>query len=265
MIQTISILNKEPRLTLVGAGPGDPELITLKAVRMLREADVILYDALVSREILQMVPAETPAFSVGKRAGEHSYKQHEINELIVELAFTHGHVVRLKGGDPFVFGRGSEELEFAARHGIKTQIVPGVSSAISVPASVNIPVTARGISESFWVVTGTTQAGAISGDVALAAQSTATIVILMGLTKLGEIVSLFEQAGKGSTPVAIIQNGTLPTQKSVVGTISTIEGFAAMEKISSPAVIVVGEVVRMAQGVEQVLRNLTQEEIKAAI
>lgn len=265
MIQTISILNKEPRLTLVGAGPGDPELITVKAVRMLREADVILYDALVSREILNMIPAGTPTFSVGKRAGEHSYKQEEINELIVELAFIHGHVVRLKGGDPFVFGRGSEELEFAAQHGIKTETIPGVSSAISVPASLNIPVTARGVSESFWVVTGTTKSGAISGDVALAAQSTATVVILMGLNKLHEIVSLFEEAGKSNTPVAIIQNGTLPTQKSVVGTISTIESFAAMEDISSPAIIVVGEVVRMAQGVEQVLSTLAQKEYKTSI
>lgn len=258
-------MNKEPRLTLVGAGPGDPELITVKAVRALREADVVLYDALVSREILNMIPAGTPSFSVGKRAGEHSYKQEEINELIVELAFIHGHVVRLKGGDPFVFGRGSEELEFAAQHGIRTEVIPGVSSAIAVAASINIPVTARGVSESFWVVTGTTKSGAISGDVALAAQSTATVIILMGVNKLNEIVSLFEQAGKGNTPVAIIQNGTLPTQKSVIGTISTIESFATIEKISSPAIIVIGEVVKMAQGVDQVLSALTQEELKTSI
>jgi len=127
----------------------------------------------------------------------------------------------------------------------------------------NIPVTARGISESFWVVTGTTKAGTISGDVALAAQSTATVVILMGLNKLSEIVSLFEQAGKGDSPVAIIQNGTLPTQKNVVGTISTIESLALIEKISAPAVIVVGEVVRMAQGVDQVLNALNSEQLKS--
>ncbi|MBT1701240.1 uroporphyrinogen-III C-methyltransferase [Fulvivirgaceae bacterium PWU4] len=247
---TIFSFHKEPRLTLVGAGPGDPELITLKAINTLKAADIVLYDALVSEEILAYIPVGTPALSVGKRAGEHSYTQDEINELIVEFAYLYGHVVRLKGGDPFVFGRGAEEIEFAARHGVTTSVVPGISSAIAVPAAMNIPVTSRGVSESFWVVTGTTMAGAISDDVALAARSTATVVILMGLNKLEEIMTIFSANGKEQTPVAVVQNGTLKDQRSVTGTVSTIVERARQEKIGAPAIIVVGEVVRFSAFVE---------------
>lgn len=253
MIPTVFTFHKEPRLTLVGAGPGDPDLITLKAVRTIRNADVVLYDALVSPEILEMIPQGIPAFSVGKRAGEHSYKQEEINQLIVEFAYLYGHVVRLKGGDPFVFGRGSEEIEFAEAHGIQTAFVPGITSALSVPATLKIPVTARGVSESVWVVTGTTKSGAISADIALAAQSTATIVILMGLTKLNEIMDQFMAHGKSDMPVAVIQNGTLSNQRSVIGTVSTIALHAKEKEIGSPAIIVAGEVVRYAQALEQIV------------
>lgn len=253
MIPTVFTFHKEPKLTLVGAGPGDPELITMKAVRVIRNADVVLYDALVSPEILEMIPQGIPAFSVGKRAGEHSYKQEEINQLIVEFAYLYGHVVRLKGGDPFVFGRGSEEIEFAEAHGVQTAVVPGITSALAVPATLKIPVTARGVSESFWVVTGTTKSGAVSGDVALAAQSTATVVILMGLNKLNEIMDQFKLHGKADLPVAVIQNGTLTNQQMVIGTVATIVGQAKEKAIASPAVIVVGEVVRYAQALEQIV------------
>src|SRR6187402_1593590 len=133
MIPTVFTFHKEPRITLVGAGPGDPELITVKAVNTIRKADVVLYDALVSPAILELIPQGIPAFSVGKRAGEHSYSQEEINKLIVEFAYLYGHVVRLKGGDPFVFGRGSEEIEFAEAHGVQTAVVPGITSALAVP------------------------------------------------------------------------------------------------------------------------------------
>jgi uroporphyrin-III C-methyltransferase len=253
MIPTVFTFHKEPRLTLVGAGPGDPELITLKAVRAIRNADVVLYDALVSPEILELIPQGIPAFSVGKRAGEHSYRQEEINQLIVEFAYLYGHVVRLKGGDPFVFGRGSEEIEFAESHGVTTAVVPGITSALSVPATLKIPVTARDISESVWVVTGTTKSGAISGDIALAAQSTATIVILMGLNKLNEIMDQFRLHGKTDMPVAVIQNGTLASQQNVIGTVGTIVDQAKEKGIGSPAIIVVGEVVRYAQALEQIV------------
>jgi uroporphyrin-III C-methyltransferase len=163
------MMRRLPKVTLVGAGPGDPELITLKGINAIKSADIVLYDALVSEEILGLIPQGIPSLCVGKRAGAHSYTQDEINELIVEVAYLYGHVVRLKGGDPFVFGRGSEEIAYAESHGVSTCVVPGISSALAVPASLNIPVTARGISESFWVVTGTTKSGDISRDIALAA------------------------------------------------------------------------------------------------
>ncbi len=260
MIPTISIMNKRPRVTLVGAGPGEPELLTLKAVNVLKAADVVLFDALVSKGILDFIPKETPMLSVGKRAGTLSNTQDEINELIVDMAYRFGHVVRLKGGDPFVFGRGAEEIEFAERHGIETSVVPGITSAISVPAALNIPVTARGVSESFWVITGTTRAGKLSQDIALAAQSTATIVILMGIGKMEEIMDVFKQNGKGETPVAVIQNGTMPNQKSVIGTVTDITSRMKNEDISSPGIIIIGEVVHYARDVqkivdENVLRN----------
>jgi uroporphyrin-III C-methyltransferase len=255
MIPTIFTFHKEPRVTLVGAGPGDPELITLKGVNALKNADVVLFDALVSEEILRMVPEGIPTLSVGKRAGSHSYSQTEINEMIVELAYLHGHVVRLKGGDPFVFGRGGEEIEYAEAHGVKAELIPGISSCIAVPAVLNIPVTARGISESFWVVTGTTKDGAISGDIKLAAQSTATVVILMGMKKLESIMESFRENGKGDVPVAIIQNGTMSSQRSVIGTVSTIASLTRMEDLGSPGIIVVGEVVRYAKELKKVIHS----------
>lgn len=253
MISSVFTSSKEPKLTLVGAGPGDPDLITLKAIKAIEAADIVLYDALVSDEILNMIPNGVPTLSVGKRAGQHSHSQDEINELIVEFAYLYGHVVRLKGGDPFVFGRGSEEIEFAELHGIKVQFVPGISSSLSVPASIGIPITARGVSESFWVVTGTTKNGEVSSDLILAAQSSATIVILMGLHKIQEIMDQFEVFGKGNVPVAVIQNGTLSNQRSVVGTVNNIVTLAKQEKIGAPAVIVVGEVVQYAKQLNRVL------------
>jgi uroporphyrin-III C-methyltransferase len=246
MYNSIFSFHKRPSLTLVGAGPGDPELMTLKGVKTLEQADIVLYDALVPKEILDFIPPATPLICVGKRAGRHSHSQEEINALIVESAFLYGHVVRLKGGDPFVFGRATEELEAAARYGIPTRVVPGISSALAVPASISIPLTSRGVSESFWVVTGTTMTGALSGDVALAAQSSATVIILMGLKKLKEITAIFEAYGKGETPVAVIQNGTLPTQKQVVGTISSIAMLVREEDLGSPGIIIAGDVVKFA-------------------
>lgn len=236
----------KPSLTLVGAGPGDPELLTIKAIKTIRSADVVLYDALVSDEILALIPAGIPAWSVGKRAGVHSHLQEDINSIIVNLAHKHGHVVRLKGGDPFVFGRGYEEMHYAAQHGLAVAVVPGISSALAVPASANVPLTARGISESFFVITGTTRSGDISNDIALAAQSTATVVILMGLSQIGAIMEQFIKAGKQDTPVTVIENGTLPSSRSVTGVVSNIESLVAEKNVSSPAVIVVGGVVACA-------------------
>lgn len=236
----------KPSLTLVGAGPGDPELLTIKAIKAIRSANVVLYDALVSEDILALIPAGIPAWSVGKRAGVHSHLQEDINSIIVNLARKHGHVVRLKGGDPFVFGRGYEEMHYAAQHGLSVAVVPGISSALAVPASMNIPLTARGVSESFYVITGTTRTGEISNDIQLAAQSTATVVILMGLSQIGPIMEQFAKAGKPNISVTVIENGTLPDSRSVTGTVSTIEKLVTEKSIAAPAVIVVGAVVDCA-------------------
>ena len=232
-----------PRITLVGAGPGDPELITVKGLKALQAADVVLYDALSNPALLVEVPATALKIYVGKRANNHRYTQEEINLLIVQYAYSHGHVVRLKGGDPFIFGRGHEELVYAEAFGIDTQVVPGISSSIAVPELQGIPLTRRGINESFWVITGTTSSGAISKDIPLAAQSSATVVILMGTRKLGEITRIFSQYGKGTTPAMVIQNGSLSNEKMVHGTVNTIQAAVKREGIGAPAIIVIGEVV----------------------
>lgn len=231
------------QLTVIGAGPGDVELITLKAIKALQAADVVLYDALVDVALLEYAPNAEHIF-VGKRKGCYAYQQEQINDLIVSRAKTHGHVVRLKGGDPFVFGRGAEEMEYAASKGVKVAMVPGISSSVAVPASQNIPVTKRGAAESFWVITGTTKEHKLSTDVALAAKSNATIVILMGMGKLAEIVELFKLEGKADMPIAIIQNGTREDEKLGIGTIDTIEQIVVERQLSNPAIIVVGEVVK---------------------
>ncbi len=234
------------KLTLVGAGPGDPELITLKGIKALASADVVMYDALTHPDLLDHCRPDALKVFVGKRFGELSCTQEEINPLIVHYAQAYGHVVRLKGGDPFVFGRGYEEIEFARQHGIETAVIPGLSSSYAVPALAGIPLTTRGVSESFWVVTGTTKTGQLSADMHLAAQSTATVVILMGMHKLPKIMALFGQYGKSETPVAIIQNGTMPDEKIAIGSVNTIVDLANRQAISSPAIIVVGEVAGLA-------------------
>ncbi|MBO9727426.1 MAG: uroporphyrinogen-III C-methyltransferase [Chitinophaga sp.] len=235
-----------PSLSLVGAGPGDPEMITLKAINTIRQANVILYDALVNESLLTYAAPNAIIRFVGKRYGCHTLSQQEINQLIVEMALTHGHVVRLKGGDPFVFGRAVEEIQIAKQHGIRVNVVPGISSAIAVPASQMMPLTCRGTAESFWVITGTTAAGNISGDIALAARSTATVVILMAMSQLEGIMQQFVQCGKSDTPVAIIQNGTTPQQQMVTGTVKDIVWRAQAAGIGNPAIIVVGEVVALS-------------------
>lgn len=236
-------MNTTPKITLVGAGPGDTDLISLKGLKALRRADVILYDALVNEELLDYAPMDALRVFVGKRAGQHSYSQQEINKLLVMYAKSHGHVVRLKGGDPFVFGRGGEEVAYAAAHGITANVVPGISSSIGVAGLQGIPVTHRGISESFWVITGSTTAGVLSEDILQAAKTNATVVILMGINKLAEIVSIYRNEGRCELPVAVIQNGSLPDEKIALGTVDTIVEQVQREGIGAPAVIVIGEVV----------------------
>ena len=190
---------------IVGAGPGDPELLTIKAYNALKKAKVILYDALVDQELLNEFKTTAKLVYVGKRAGSHSYSQDEINKLLVDYAFTHGKVVRLKGGDPFVFGRGHEELEYVKAFGIAVEVVPGITSAIAIPEINHIPVTKRGLSQSFWVLSATGTDGRLSEDLHIAARSNATVVILMGVKKLQQIVSIYKKYHRSTVPVAIIQ------------------------------------------------------------
>ncbi len=248
-------MNPNAKLTLVGAGPGDPDLITVKGLNVLRTADVILYDALINTALLDHAPKAKKIF-VGKRKGFHRYSQDEINSMIVEQAFLHGHVIRLKGGDPFVFGRGSEEIDHAQNFGLHTDIIPGISSSIAVPSSIGIPLTKRGVSESFWVITGCTSDRQLSLDVGLAAQSSATVVILMGMHKLAQITKVFKNLDKGDTPAAIIQNGTMENQNSGIGTINDIEEIVSQKKLSNPAIIIIGDVVSAASNARELVNKL---------
>lgn len=247
----VSLRHARARLTVVGAGPGDVELITVKAVRTLQEADVVLYDALVDPALLEYAPHAEPIF-VGKRKGCCAYQQEQINELIVSRARSQGHVVRLKGGDPFVFGRGAEEMEYAAAQGIPVSMVPGISASLSVPALQDIPVTKRGMAESFWVITGTTKEHRLANDVELAARSNATVIILMGMSKLAQIMALFQKAGKSATPVAVIQNGTCANERLAVGQVHNIVDQVEAIGLENPAIIVIGEVVNHRKKLRQI-------------
>jgi uroporphyrin-III C-methyltransferase len=169
------------------------------------------------------------------------------------------HVVRLKGGDPFIFGRGAEEMEYAAQFGLQVSMIPGISSSIAVPASQNIPVTKRGAAESFWVITGTTKEHQLSSDVALAAKSNATVIILMGMSKLTAILDLFIKEGKSETPIAIIQNGTTENEKIGLGTISTIQEEVIKQRLTNPAIIIIGEVVKHRAALATAIENYNEE------
>ncbi|WP_299431789.1 uroporphyrinogen-III C-methyltransferase [uncultured Aquimarina sp.] len=250
--------NKIAKLTVVGAGPGDPDLITLKAIKTLESADVVLYDALINESLLEYAPNAEKIF-VGKRKGCYAYQQEQINELIVSRAKSHGHVVRLKGGDPFIFGRGAEEIDYVQEFGVETNMVPGISSSLAVPAYQGIPLTKRGLSESFWVITGTTKSHKLSQDVRLAAKSNATVVILMGMSKLNEIVSIFAAENKQDVPVAIIQNGTTENEKFGFGSVQTIEQVVLEKKLSSPAIIVIGEVVEQRAKLASIFKEVKEE------
>lgn len=248
----------QPKLTVVGAGPGDEELITLKGVAALADADVILYDALVNEALLKYANKNAELIFVGKRKGCYSYHQEQINELIVSRAFSFGHVVRLKGGDPFIFGRGAEEMEYAAKAGVEVAMVPGISSSLAVPAYQNIPLTKRGSSESFWVITGTTKEHQMSNDIELAAKSNATVVVLMGMSKLAEIVQSFINEDKQELPVAIIQNGTTPEEKIGVGKVRNIVAITKEKRLSNPAIIVFGEVVNHRSELKQIQQRFKE-------
>lgn len=232
-----------PIVSLVGAGPGVKDLITIRGLRAIRKADAILYDALIDKSLLDEAPPNIPKIYVGKRCGKHYAKQEEINSLLVDYALNYGHAVRLKGGDPFVFGRASEEIAHVESFGIPVTVIPGVSSAIAVPVNQGIPLTQRGTASSFWVMTATKRDGSFSEDLILASKSSATMVILMGVRKFLEIANEIGKYRGGLTPVALIQNGTLHHESCSVGNLANAESLFKSIDISQPGIIVVGHVV----------------------
>lgn len=235
--------NRRAKIYLIGAGPGDPELLTIKGLKLIRKAKVILYDALSNDELLKYAPSSALKIYVGKRAGQHSLKQEEINLLLVQTALEHDEVIRLKGGDPFIFGRGYEELEYATAFNIEVEVVPGISSSMALPALQKVPLTHRGWSRGFWVLTATTKESKLTAELVLAAQSDSTTVILMGMRKLPQIVKLYQQEGRGNLAVMIVQNGSLPHEKIALGTIDSIEAVVREKELGTPAIIVIGAVV----------------------
>jgi uroporphyrin-III C-methyltransferase len=234
------------RVVLLGAGPGDPELITLRGLRWLRRADVVVYDQLVSARLLEEAPPRALRIFAGKSAGSHCMPQSAINALLVSHAEAGRLVVRLKGGDPFVFGRGAEEAMACAAAGIPVEIVPGVSAAVAVPAAAGIPLTHRALASSFAVVTGHEDPakGGPRVDWEALAQSVDTLVILMGVTALPEIAQRLLAAGRDpATPAAVIHRGTTPAEEVVTGTLGDIARRAA--HLAAPATIVIGDVVSL--------------------
>jgi uroporphyrin-III C-methyltransferase len=222
-----------PELYVVGAGPGDPELLTMKAYRILQTADVVLYDNLANQELLALAPP----------ACECIYTPQEvIHKLIREKAFAKGRVVRLKGGDPFIFGRGFEEMLFARSHGIAAHYIPGISSMQAVGFE-DIPLTHRVVSEGIWVLTGTKKDGTLSADLRLAMQSNSTVVIYMGMKKLPAIAATYVQEGRGDTPAAVVMHASLPQRKVVVGRVEELPRLVEEAGITYPAIIFIGEVV----------------------
>ena len=232
------------KVYLVGAGPGDAGLITVKGLKKLKKCDAVVYDRLAAEELLDVLSPDCEKIYVGKEAGKHYKKQEEINRILVECAKKYKNVVRLKGGDPFVFGRGGEEIEALRQYDIPYEVIPGVTSAVAVPECAGIPVTHRGVARSFHVITGHTKNSISSPDYdyETLGKTEGTLVFLMGLSNLGEIADKLIFAGKSAnTPVAVISDGTTAYQRVAKGTLGNIEEKVKEIKLKSPAIIVIGE------------------------
>lgn len=228
-------------VALVGGGPGDPGLITVRGRRLLGQADVVVADRLGPRGLLQELAPDVRVIEVGKTPGHHPVPQSEINRILVAEARQGHRVVRLKGGDPYVLGRGGEEAAFCRQHGVDVEVVPGVTSAISVPAAAGIPVTHRGLAKGFSVVTGHEELAEVP------ARADHTVVLLMGVGRLRGSAATLERAGlPADTPVGIVENGYLPNQRVTIGTLGTIADQAEAAGVANPAVIVIGDVVRVS-------------------
>jgi uroporphyrin-III C-methyltransferase len=238
------------KVYLVGAGPGDPKLLTVKAVEVIKQADVVIYDRLgVSDEILNMAPEKAEKIFVGKRTGLHEVPQDQITNIIIEKAKEGGKVVRLKGGDPFIFGRGGEEAEALVAEGIEFEIVPGVSSSVAAPMYAGIPLTHRDYAASVAIITGHRAGDAEKPvDWVKIANSVDTMVILMGVESLEGIVGKLLAGGiSPQKPVAMIESGTLPQQRTLIATLGTIIKEAKKQQIKPPSVILIGEVATLGR------------------
>ncbi len=234
------------KVYLVGAGPGDPELLTLKAYRLMQEIDVLVYDRLVSPGILDLVPNDVQRIFVGKSVGKHCVPQQKINQLIVDLANAGSCVLRLKGGDPYVFGRGGEEAEVLVEAEIPFEVIPGITSAAGASSYAGIPLTHRDYAQSVTFATGHLKNDALSLDWPLLARAHSTVVIYMGVGSLPTIAEQLQIHGRAaSTPVAIVQNATCSDQKILVGTLQDIAEEARRQGIEAPASIIIGEVVAL--------------------
>ena len=246
---------KTGKVFLVGAGPGDAELLTVKALRIIQSADIIFYDYLVSAEIRALFPKETPAIYVGKAKNQHSIAQENLNQLLVQQALAGLNVCRIKGGDPFVFGRGGEELLELRSAGIESEVVPGITSASGCSTYADIPLTHRSVSQGCTFVTGHAEKSLDVNWSALA-QLNHTLVFYMGLTRASDITCELLNAGmNASTPVAIIENGCRKNQRNIITELNDLPDAVVREQVQSPALIVVGEVVRLREELKLVVEQ----------
>ncbi len=256
-----------PKVYLVGAGPGDPGLLTLKARDLLAAADCVIYDYLINPEMLKHAPATAELIYVGKRGTEISWAQDEINRLIIAKASEHRVIVRLKGGDPFIFGRGSEEAEALVDAGLEWEVVPGVSAGAAVAAYAGIPITHRGLSSSVAFVTGHEDPAKPQSAIRWEHLATGvdTLVFFMGVGRIREITEQLRQHGRAAqTPVAVIRWGTYDHQEVYVSNLAEVTALVERERVKSPAIIVVGEVVRLHERLQWFIPQLIEAAVQAA-
>lgn len=248
---------KKGKVYLVGAGPGDADLITVKAVKLLKKADIVLYDYLVNTDLLEYCVEDCVKVYVGKRDKQHTYPQEEINQMLADYTEKYQCVVRLKGGDPFVFGRGVEEIQMMIAHGIDYEVVPGITSGVAVPAYMGIPVTARNVASSVAFVTGHSAQGSYTHvDFQALAKAVDTLVVYMGVSNTGRIVRELLEGGKSEdTPVALIRWGTYPEQEMVKGTVGTIVSVLKGTGFKPPALMIIGDVVNYSDELKPIIVN----------
>lgn len=249
MLSTMPHRDAQPgTVYLIGAGPGDPDLLTLRAAHLLTQADVVVYDNLVAKAVLDLVPAQAERIYAGKQRGNHALPQDELNLLLVQLAKRKLRVVRLKGGDPYIFGRGGEEAETLAAHDVPFQVIPGITAASGVSAYTGIPLTHREYSQSCMFVTGHLKDGSTDLDWAALTRPKQTVVIYMGLTALPFICEqLIAHGLPADWPAAIVQQGTTTQQRTVTGTLDTLPRLAEQTGLKAPTLILVGQVVKLRE------------------